>query len=169
MHFDQDYLNLFQTNQMNTEEMIVFLEHVSNQDSYLQALINFEEKQTGITTPIYLKEQILSQVAFQEIQTQKATAKTYKIQLFYWGLRTAVGVAAALIFLFGVSTQIDLTSFNLPSFQTEEYSTPQAISNERNDCLYDLSRDISDGLSDGSQKITDYLNDISNKLLYGGK
>lgn len=169
MHLSRDSLEAFHTNQMDTEQMISFLEHVSSQDSFLQDLIDFEEQYAGISTPVYLKEQILSQAASPKIQAEKTSnTKTYKIQLFYWGLRTVIGVAAALILLFSLGAQLDLASFDLRPSPTEEFSQPYSMDNERSDYLYDLSRDISDGISDSSQKLTDYLNDISNKLLYGG-
>lgn len=169
MHLSKDSLESFHANQMNTEQMISFLEQVSSQDSFLQDLIDFEEKNASIPTPVYLKEQILSQAASPKIQAEKTSnTKTYKIQLFYWGLRTVIGVAAALILLFSISTQIDLTSFSLRPSPTAELSQPHSMDNERSGYLYGLSRDISDGIFDSSQKLTDYLNDISNKLLYGG-
>ena len=90
------------------------------------------------------------------------------MQLFYLGVRTAVGVAAALVLLFTVSSQIDFTSVSLRiPLQTEASPPTQPV--QKKDYLYDFSRGISDGLSYGSQKITDYLNDVSNKLLHGGK
>lgn len=170
MHPDRNSYEKFHNQQMNTEEIIEFLEQIDSHRSWLEELMKYEEQQPCITTPKYLKEQILSQaVSTNRQHSSTACTASNKIQFFYWGLRTVVGVAAALVFLFGISTQIDITSFQQhPEIQREILSYEPAAQ-ERDDYLYDFSREISDGISDSSQKVTDYLNELSNKLLYGGK
>lgn len=169
MHLDEKALEKFQNEEMNARKMTAFLEHIDNCDFCLEKMLEKEDAAPTISAPLYLKGEILSRAASPEIQAQKTLRTTsHKMQLFYLGVRTAVGVAAALVLLFTVSSQIDFTSVSLRiPLQTEASPPTQPV--QKKDYLYNFSRGISDGLSYGSQKITDYLNDVSNKLLHGGK
>lgn len=169
MHLDEKKLKKFQNNEMDTNDMLAFLEHLDTCDFCLEQMLDMEDAHPAVSTPIYLKEEILSRAASPEIQAQKALRSTsHKMQLFYLGLRTAVGIGTALVLLFTAGSQINFTSVSTPTFLLEEASPPE-VPKQRKDYLYNFSREISDGISDGSQKITDYLNDVSNKLLHGGK
>lgn len=171
MHPDKSVYEKFHNNHMHTDEVISFLEHIDSHLVCLEELIEYEEKQPCTSTPPYLKEQILMQASSRNpdfSRTVNANMTSRKLQLFYWGLRTFVGVAASLILLFGVGSQIDITSVGQrPAFEAE-LPSPEPATQDRGDYLYDFSREISDGISDSSKKVTDYLNDLSNKLLYGG-
>lgn len=171
MHPDKSVYEKFHNNHMHTDEVISFLEHIDSHLVCLEELIEYEEKQPCTSTPPYLKEQILMQASSRNhdfSRTVNANMTSRKLQLFYWGLRTFVGVAASLILLFGVGSQIDIASVGQrPAFEAE-LPSPEPATQDRGDYLYDFSREISDGISDSSKKVTDYLNDLSNKLLYGG-
>lgn len=171
MHPDKCLYEKFHNNRMNTDEIISFLEQMDSQLVCLEELIKYEEKHPCMSPPPYLKEQILLQAISERpdfSQSNNTNIDSRRLQLFYWGLRTFVGVAASLILLFGVASQIDITSVGQrPAIETELPSLESASQNH-GDYLYDFSREISDGLCDSSKKVTDYLNDFSNKLLYGG-
>lgn len=171
MHPDKRAYEKFHNNRMNTDEVISFLEQVDSHLVCLEELIKYEEKHPYICTPPYLKEQILLQAASENTdfsQSSNRDMTSRRLQLFYWGLRTFVGVAASLILLFGVGSQIDITSVGQRPVIEAELPSPEPADQSHGDYLYDFSREISDGLSDSSKKVTDYLNDLSNKLLYGG-
>lgn len=167
MHINNRELKQYQTNTMETQDMIAFLEHLDQCDYCLDQFIHHEEQQCTATTPVYLKEQILNRAASPEIRAYKAAGETsHRMQMFYYSLRTAAGVLAALFLLFSIS-QVDLTSLRShPSAHTE--TTQERREKRDGDHLYDFSRSIGIGLSEGTKKLTSYLNDFSNTILNGG-
>lgn len=159
MHITENEKENFQNGSMTTDETIMFLEHLSNCSFCLDELIKEEEQSPSVSAPAYLKEQILRKAASPEIQTQKAVKNTsYRMQMFYCGLRTATGVIMALFLLFTIGS-VDFTSLN-PSqnIHTEARETPP--SRRRGNILSDFSRKVHKGLTDGTEQVTDYLNDI---------
>lgn len=168
MHISQDEINRFQDDSMSTEEMIAFLEHMDQCDYCLEQILNFE-KTSDTQAPAYMKEQILNRAATPAVQAGKTVSTaSYRMQLFYYGLKTAAGVLMALILLFSLS-EVDFVN-GTPDFtiQTEQpQKTP--LSEKRPGHLYDFSQDINHGLAEGSQAITNYLNEFSNKIINGGK
>lgn len=167
MHINDKELKQYQSDKMRTQDMIAFLEHLDQCDFCLDQFIHHEEQQCTHTTPVYLKEQILARTASPEIRAVKAAGETsHRMQMFYYSLRTAAGVIAALFLLFSVG-QVDFASLRShPSVHTE--NTQEHPEKRSGNYLYDLSRSIGSGLSGGTEKLTDYLNDISNILLNGG-
>mgnify|MGYP000526682474 CR=1 FL=1 len=127
MHVREKSLNkITDSNTVSTEEMIAFLEHLDQCDFCLDQMIEEEIRNTDQPAPDYLAEQILNRAAAPDVQAAKAVRTTSrKMQLFYYGLRTATGMIAALFLLF-VIQQADLSTFsgvlfrnpaNLPSAQ----------------------------------------------------
>ena len=77
--------------------MIAFLEHLDQCDFCLDQMIEEEIRNTDQPAPDYLAEQILNRAAAPDVQAAKAVRTTSrKMQLFYYGLRTATGMIAAL-------------------------------------------------------------------------
>ncbi len=166
MHFQDKDFDSFENNTMSTEEMITFLEHLDNCSFCLEQMLHNEEQMESIPAPVYLKEQILHKTFSPNIQASKAVSSTsYKMQMLYCGLRTGIGVIAALFLLFFIG-QTDFSAIQ-PRLSTQT-EAPRKIS-DRHEHLYHFSQGLSDGISDGSRKLTNYLNDFSNKLLNGGK
>lgn len=161
MHITEKEKENFQNGSMTTDETIMFLEHLSNCDFCLDELILEEEQRPTVSAPAYLQEQILRKAASPEIQAQKAVKHTsYRMQMFYCGLRTATGVIVALFLLFTIGS-VDFASLNPPqSIRTEAREVP--TSRHRGNIISDFSRKIHKGLSDGTEQVTDYLNDIFN-------
>ena len=127
MHVREKSLNkITDSNTVSTEEMIAFLEHLDQCDFCLDQMIEEEIRNTDQPAPDYLAEQILNRATAPDVQAAKAVRTTSrKMQLFYYGLRTATGMIAALFLLF-VIQQADLSTFsgvsipesgNLPSAQ----------------------------------------------------
>lgn len=101
MHITEQEKENFQNGSMTTDETIMLLEHLSNCDFCLNDLISKEEQRPTVSAPAYLQEQILRKAASPEIQAQKAVKHTsYRMQMFYCGLRAATGVIVALFLLF---------------------------------------------------------------------
>lgn len=167
MHIEKNDLKNFQSNTMDTQDMIAFLEHLDQCSFCLDQLIHEEEETCSLTTPVYLKEQILTKAASPDVKAVKAASETSRrMQLFYYSLRTAAGVVAALFLLFTVS-QVDFTSIQpKPSVHTE---THQPSARPGSSHLSDFTQEIGKGISDGTRKFTSYLSDFSNKLVNGGK
>ena len=59
MHINDNDLNDFQRGTMNTNETILFLEHLNQCDYCLEQLIEQSEQETQIAAPAYMKETIL--------------------------------------------------------------------------------------------------------------
>ncbi|MDO4308334.1 MAG: hypothetical protein Q4C77_16055 [Eubacteriales bacterium] len=168
MHITQDELDKFQNDSMNTEEMIAFLEHMDYCDYCLEQILNFE-KSSDIQAPAYMKDQILTKAATPTVQAGKTVSSaSYRMQLFYCGLKTAAGVLMALILLFGI-TEMDFASITPDhTIQTEIPERP-SLSENRSNHLYHFSQEVNRGLTEGSQTLTEYLNEFSNKIINGGK
>ena len=100
MHINSNDLNNFQNEEMNTDEIIAFLEHMKHCDYCLNQLAD-EYTDHASSAPAYLKETIMERVTAPDIQIQKTAADaTYKMRFFYEGLRTVVGVVLALVMFF---------------------------------------------------------------------
>ena len=96
MHINNNDLNNFQNEEMNTDEIIAFLEHMKHCDYCLNQLAD-KYTDHASSAPAYLKETIMERVTAPDIQIQKTAANaTYKMRFFYDGLRTVVGVVLAL-------------------------------------------------------------------------
>lgn len=158
MHITPKEKETFSNGSMSTDETIIFLEHLNNCDFCLNELISQEARQPVLSSPSYLKEEILRKAASPEVQAAKAVKKTsYKMQLFYCGLRTATGVIMALFLLFTIGS-VDFTSLNPPEhIQTETREAPPAC---RGNFISDFSKKVHRGLSEGTEQVTDYLNSI---------
>lgn len=91
MHVQDKTLEKFSDNdKMNTEEMIAFLEHLDQCDFCLEQMIENESRTREVSAPDYLSEQILQRASAPDIQAARAVRRTSrKMQLFYYGLRTA--------------------------------------------------------------------------------
>lgn len=113
MHINSNDLNNFQNEEMNTDEIIAFLEHMNHCDYCLNQLVD-EYTDHASSAPAYLKGTIMERVTAPDIQIQKTAADaTYKMRFFYEGLRTVVGVVLALVMLFSLG-QMDFVSPQLP-------------------------------------------------------
>ena len=166
MHIDKNALEKFQNDDMETKDMIAFLEHLDKCDYCLDQMIN-RESQDSPAAPVYLKEQILARTASMDVKAEKSVAETsYKMKLLYEGLHTAVGVLVALLLLFSIS-QAEFSSFGARQTaviqQTEQTERPETTNH-----LKDFSIGIREGLSNGSDKISDYLSNLSKKIANGG-
>lgn len=169
MHIQNKTLKSFSNNDnMNTEEMISFLEHLDQCDFCLEQMLEEEIRNIESPAPDYLAEQILHRAAAPDIQVAKTVRTTSrKIQLFYYGLRTATGVIAALFLLFTIQ-QIDFSSlpvFSLSSRQEYSIETEQKLPSK---AFSRFTENISTGFSQGSDAIVDYIGNFSNKFLNGG-
>ena len=158
MHINSNDLNNFQNEEMNTDEIIAFLEHMNHCDYCLN------HTDDASSAPAYLKGTIMERVTAPDIQIQKTAADaTYKMRLFYEGLRTVVGVVLALVMLFSLE-QIDFVSPQLPQSTAVSSETRREIRTS----LRNFSNGITDGISDAPQKVVDYINSISNTITNGG-
>lgn len=176
MHIDNNDLEKFQNNTMNTEEIISFLEHLNECDFCMDQMI-LQNENAGIKAPGYLKEQILNKAALPEIRLAKTAAETsHKMQMFYFSLRTAAGVLAALLLLFTVvSTDYSYVS-PIPSdytVQAEQITQKKQQEIEKiisqGNFLNNFTRGIGHEITSNTGSITNHLNTIPNKLLNGGK
>lgn len=163
MHISEKEKKNFQAGYMTTEETIAFLEHLDNCDFCLEQLVQ-EEEQHFTVTPAYLKEQILQTALSPEVQVTKAVRTTsHRMQTFYYSLRTALGVAAALFLLFS----IDQVEFS-PHPRSLDIKTEAPVTQRSGNRLYDLSQKVGQRLTGSTTAVTDYLNDFSSKLFNGG-
>lgn len=169
MHIQKKNIEVFEQNQdMNTSEMIAFLEHLDRCDFCLEQMLEEESRNSCGTAPAYLTEEILKRASSPDIQTAKIITETSrKIQFFCYGLRTAAGVIAALVLLFCIG-QVDFSSVHTFSArETIEYTAEQNRPDPASG-LHRISETISSGISKGSDKLADYLGSFSNKLIRGG-
>ena len=70
MHINSNDLNNFQNEEMNTDEIIAFLEHMNHCDYCLNQLVN-EYTDDASSAPAYLKGTIMERVTAPDIQIQK--------------------------------------------------------------------------------------------------
>lgn len=169
MHVQDKTLEKFSDNdKMNTEEMIAFLEHLDQCDFCLEQMIENESQTREVSAPDYLSEQILQRASAPDIQAARAVRRTSrKMQLFYYGLRTATGVIAALFLLFTVQ-RIDFSTLHTFSYsKTRERSTASG-QEAPSGSISRFTERISSGLSRGVDAGFDYIEDFSNKLFNGG-
>lgn len=161
MHISEKEKQNFRDGNMTTEDTIAFLEHLDSCDFCLEQLVQEEH---FAATPAYLKEQILQTALSPEVQVTKAAHTTsHRMQTFYYGLRTALGVATALFLLFSID-QIEFA----PHTWSPEVKTEAPVTRPSGSRLYDLSQKFGQSLTDSTTTVTEYLNDFSNKLLNGG-
>ena len=126
MHINSNDLNNFQNEEMNTDEIIAFLEHMNHCDYCLNQLVD-EYTDHASSAPAYLKGTIMERVTAPDIQIQKTAADaTYKMRFFYEGLRTVVGVVLALVMLFSLG-QMDFVSPQLPQSTAKSSETRREI------------------------------------------
>ena len=139
MHIDNNDLKKFQSDTMNTEDMIAFLEHIDQCDYCLEQLMENEAHNTQSIAPAYMKETIMQRALAPDVQ------------------------ALALIMLFSLG-QAELFS---PQVHQSSAQTTAARQDAKNS-FHIFSSSITDGLSDGSQKIVDCINSISSTISNGG-
>lgn len=169
MHIPDKTLENFSDNdKMNTDEMIAFLEHLEQCDFCLEQMIAEESKSAETSAPVYLSEQILQRAAAPDIQAVQMVKKTSRrMQLFYYGLRTATGVIAALFLLFTVQS-MDFSVLRTFSYsKTQEYSADTKRENPSANIsrfTEHMNSEFSRGLNAGFN----YIEDFSNKLFNGG-
>ena len=140
MHINSNDLNNFQNEEMNTDEIIAFLEHMKHCDYCLNQLAD----------------------EYTDHASSAADA-TYKMRFFYEGLRTVVGVVLALVMLFSLG-QMDFVSPQLLQSTAKSSETRREIRTS----LRNFSNGITDGISDAPQKVVNYINSISNTITNGG-
>lgn len=174
MHADQELFEKFQQETMDTQEMIDFLSHLENCSFCLNELANIQECRAPSPAPSYLKEQILTRAMDPDVQTVKAVHNTSRrMELLFYSLRTAAGVAAALVLLFSINRINSSDLFSPVSRQKHFQETTESIDwtkqEERQTDIYDFSQSISSGLADSMNGVTDSLNGFTNILINGGK
>lgn len=154
---------------MNTDEMIAFLEHLDHCDFCLEQMLEEEIRTSSARAPGYLRGEIMARAAAPDIQASKMITDTSRrIQFFYYGLRTAAGVLAALALLFCVC-RVDFSSvLSQPGERTAEITTDWKDM-EPASGLHHLSDTIGAGISKGSGKLADYLGKFPNKIFRGGE
>ena len=159
MHIDNRELDKFRNNEMETQDMIAFLEHLDDCEYCLEQMVQ-QEEENSIKAPAYLKQQILDKASGREVQAAKAVSETsQKIQMFYYGIRTAAGVLAALLLLFTVG-QWDLSAISQGKAVQTEREAEKTYEGQQRNQLYDFTREIGTGISQSTGVITDYLNDF---------
>ena len=149
--------------------MIAFLEHLDQCDFCLDQMIEEEIRNTDQPAPDYLAEQILNRATAPDVQAAKAVRTTSrKMQLFYYGLRTATGMIAALFLLF-VIQQADLSTF-FRSFYSgiRQICHPHRSQRPPGNTFTAGHRIFLAELSRSSDKLTGYIRNFSNKILNGG-
>ena len=171
MHIQKKSMDIFEQNdKMSTSEMIAFLEHLEQCDFCLEQMLEGEENSAPTATaPAYLREEILEKAASFDAQPSKIIrTASRRTQLFHYRLRTAAGVAAALVLLF-LSGHVDFTPPRpVPAEQTADFSSGKQAW-ERGSGLAHFSRAIGSGISSGSDKLSDYLREFPNMILKGGE
>lgn len=169
MHISREELDKFRDNSMNTQEMIAFLEHMDQCNYCLAQMLEEEDSLPAVQAPVYLKEQILTKATTPAIRAGKTVhTASYRMQLLYCGLKTAVGVMTALFLLFSV-TKVDFAGLVSTASITTELPERIYMPEKHPDYLGDFSRKISHELTESSRALTGYLNDFSNKIINGGK
>ena len=130
MHINSNDLNNFQNEEMNTDEIIAFLEHMKHCDYCLN-----------------------------QIQKTAANA-TYKMRFFYEGLRTVVGVVLALVMLFSlgqmdfVSPQLPQSTAKSSETRREIRTSLRNFSNGITDGISDAPQKVVNYINSISNTIT---------------
>ena len=164
MHINNNDLEKFQNDVMNTDEMISFLEHLDQCDYCLEQLIEHSEQDTQTVAPAYMKETIMKRATAPDTRARKAAVDTtHKMRIFYEGLRTVVGVALALVMLLSLG-QANFFTPQVPKSATEATAARQ----EARSSLRSFSNSLTDGLCSGSQKLAEYISNLSNTITNGG-
>ncbi len=169
MHIQNKTLENFSDNdKIDTDEMIAFLEHLEQCDFCLEQMIQEESKASKTAAPDYLSEQILQRASAPDIQTARIVHNTSrKMQLFYYGLRTATGVIAALFLLFTIQ-RIDFRSLRTFSYsKAQEYSADTQPEHPSAN-ISRFTKHMNSGFSQKFNAGFDYIEDFSNKLFNGG-
>lgn len=168
-HIEDKSLECFDSmNNMNTEEMISFLEHLDQCDFCMEQMLEEEIRNTDISAPDYLTDQILNRAAALDVQAAKAVRTTsHKMQLFYYGLRTAAGVITALFLLFTVQ-QVDFSSLPVFSVTERQVYSENVDQKKASGDFSRLTENIASEISRGSHKVMNYIGNFPNKLLNGG-
>lgn len=170
MHINNSNLTDFQTNRMDTDSMISFLEHLDQCDYCLEQMLEDQDSREqqapdshfSMAAPAYMKESILNRTNSIQVHAEKkAVEATHRMQLFYEGIRTVVGVALALIMLFSLGQISPFTS--VPGQPASPIST-SSTKQEARDSLHDFSSGITDGLSESSEKLLQYMNSFSSAV-----
>ena len=164
MHINNNELKDFENNTMSTQEIIAFLQHMEQCDYCLEQMLDQQQTDQTTQAPAYLKGTILNRANSLEIQAEKTALHVeHKVNHFFQGLRTMVGIALALIMLFSLGESDLFTSQNREAF-SQEATTQNRIQSS----LSFISSGVTDGLSDGSQKFINCLNSISTTITNGG-
>ena len=155
-------------------EFVDFLKYLENCDPYRIEELLPEEKQCA-SAPACLPEQIMREIYSPKIQLKQTVKKTsLRMELFFLGTRTAVGILASLLLLFA------LPALKLPDFpsvsssisherQPDSWNPADKDNSAKDSYLQNFTKNVSSGISQGTRKITDYYNSFSNKFLNGGK
>lgn len=167
MHLEPKDIKHFKNNTMDIEEMIAFLEHLDSCDFCLDQLTSDKELAGNVHAPACLKEQILSRAVQTDVQTAKAVKETsHKMQLFYYSLRTAAGVVAALFLLFTMGS-IDLSSLLTKDPIQIETMVSKPPQKSRPNYLNKFSSHLGRELNKSTSAVSSGLNQITN-FINGG-
>lgn len=167
MHINNNDLRTFQNQEMNTDELIAFLEHLNTCDYCLEQLADAQSNPSN-AAPAYMKEAIMKRATAPDTQMQKATINaTHKMHLFYEGLQTVVGVVLALIMLFSLG-QITWVTPQIPQSTAKSAEARRDTHKSIRNFSDEITDGIADGFSEGSKKMVDYINFISNTITNGG-
>lgn len=167
MHLEPKDIKHFKNNTMETGEMIAFLEHLNTCDFCLEQLTSDKELTRRVQAPNCLKGQILSRAAQADVQTAKAVKETsHKMQLFYYSLRTAAGVVAALFLLFTMG-RIDFSSLLSKDPVQIETVVPKPPQKSRPNYLNKFSSHLGRELNKSTSAVSSGLNQITN-FINGG-
>lgn len=148
----------FLEDDMNSQEILGFLEELANEDSDSSAFNSATDcTEHLIEAPSYLKDQVMLRIQQPDIQAVRSIRQTSKqIQFITYSLRTAAAVLAALLLLFSVG-QIDLSSLSLHTSAVSEREKPS------------ITSQLNQGIRDSSNKLATFLNQFSNSWIQGGK
>lgn len=167
MHLDPKDIKCFDSNTMETKEIIAFLEHLDSCDFCLEQITSDKILTPDIQAPACLKEQILSRAVQTDVQTAKAVKETSrKMQLFYYSLRTAAGVVAALFLLFTMGS-IDLSSLLTKDPIQIETMVSKPPQKSRPNYLNKFSSHLGRELNKSTSAVSSGLNQITN-FINGG-
>lgn len=171
MHVQGELFEKFQNETMEPEEMIAFLSHLEECDYCLNELAHTQECTAPALAPSYLKEQILQRAADPDVQTARIVRTTSrKMELFFYSLRTAVGVITALFLLFAAN-QVDFSALpHLTPHKEVQQEFPLSERKPRSKTgIYDFSQSITFELSKSTTRLTDSINGFTNFIVNGGK